>query len=112
MTITKLINDFSHFHSFRSLYWKDTYKNGVQEIQRALDATYDKSVPLHAAALRWLAHHSKLADDDGIIIGVSKMEHLEANIDALNGDPLHEDVVKAFDKAWDGIKSDCPLYHH
>ena len=77
-----------------------------------MDATYvDKKVPLFDAALRWLAHHSQLQADDGIILGFSKMEHFQANIDGVNGDPLHDDVVKAFDAAWDRIKSDCPKYN-
>lgn len=76
-----------------------------------LDATYQKEVPLYEAAMRWLVHHSQLRNGDGIILGASKNEHLEANNRAVNGDPLHEDVVKAFDDAWQLIKSDCPKYN-
>lgn len=79
-----------------------------------LDTVYqtEVKVPLYEAAMRWLVHHSQLRDDDAVILGVSKNEHLEANLAAVNcGDPLHEDVVKAFEDAWDLIKSDCPKYY-
>ena len=100
------------FFSYRARYWKDNYKHGVQEVQRVLDATYNKEVTLIEAAMRWLVHHSKLQDDDGIIIGVSKPEHMLPNNNAINdAEPLHEDVVKAFENAWDMIKSSCPKYH-
>lgn len=96
---------------YRGQWWKKSYKTGIEEIQKVLASIYEGKVPLYNAALRWLVHHSKLADDDGIIIGGSRVEHFQSNVDALNGEPLHEDVVKAFENAWDRIKSDYPKYH-
>ena len=61
--------------------------------------------------MRWLAHHSKLQDNDAVIIGASKLEHLQLNFEALDGGPLHEDVVSAFSEAWGLLKSDCPKYN-
>jgi len=48
---------------------------------------------------------------DGIIIGVSSMEHLVANLDACEEGPLDERVVKAFEEAWQLDKAYCPNYY-
>lgn len=71
----------------------------------------ENEVSLVQVAMRWLVHHSKLIDGDGVILGFSKEEHLLPNIEALDGGPLHENVVKAFEEAWANIKSGSPDYY-
>jgi len=98
--------------AYQDRYWRDNYKNGVQHIMKVLGDTYNEDVTLLEASFRWLQNHSQLIDEDGLILGFSKMEHFQQNIDAVNVlEPLHEDVVRAFDEAWDNIKSDCPKYN-
>ena len=67
--------------------------------------------PVHAA-LRWMRWHSRLKPDDGIICGASKLEHLEENLDALDGGALPAAVVAACDAGWARIKAAgiCPSY--
>jgi aflatoxin B1 aldehyde reductase len=68
------------------------------------------------ASLRWIVHHSKLdlrEGNDGIIIGVSKLEHLESNLDALmNKGPLPTEVVEALDQAWEIVQPMSTQYWH
>lgn len=97
--------------AYRDRYWRDQYKKGILEIQRVLQETYNDDVTLVEAAMRWLVHHSKLTDDDGVILGFSKLEQVAPNCEALDGSPLHENVVTAFENAWLNIKSGCPLYY-
>lgn len=94
---------------------------------RAL-AVVEEAVARHAGltmvetALRWLLHHSALrfaahgqtapGANDGIIIGVSSEEQLKANIKALEGGPLPDDVVKALDEAWLISKAESANYWH
>jgi len=97
---------------YRDRFWRDNYKEGVQLVQKVLDETYNKEVTLAEASIRWLNHHSALIDDDGLILGFSKPEHFQQNIDfACVDKPLHDDVVNAFNEAWNRIKSDCPKYN-
>jgi len=98
--------------AYQDRYWRDNYKTGVQHVIKVLDETYNKEVTLLEASLRWLQHHSNLIDDDGLILGFSKPEHFQQNIDAARVTaPLHENVIQAFDEAWNNIKSDCPKYN-
>lgn len=69
-----------------------------------------EKITLLEASSRWLVNHSKLIDNDGVVIGYSKVEQFEINLDALNGGQLHEDIVAAFDEAWENIRTDCPIY--
>lgn len=98
--------------AYQERFWRDNYKAGVELVKKVVDETYNGEVTLLEASMRWLHHHSALIDDDGVILGFSKIEHFQQNIDACCAtDPLHEDVVLAFDEAWNNIKSDCPKYN-
>lgn len=63
-------------------------------------------------ALRWAVHHSALRmngkGNDGVIIGVSKLEQLHENIRDLKKGPLPKDVVDALEKAWIVTKGVSP----
>ena len=48
--------------------------------------------------------------NDGIVIGVSSLEQMEANLMALDGGRLPEDVVRALDLGWEITKADCASY--
>jgi len=90
-------------------YWKKTYFTAVKEI-REVCALH--GVSMDEAALRWLQHHSSLkgSRNDGIILGASKVEHLEGNLKACEGTKLQEKVAAAYDKGWETVRSDCPSY--
>lgn len=61
----------------------------------------------HAAALRWTTWHSKLdaACGDAVIIGASKIEQLEENLDILEQGPLPEGLVEIMGKMWEDVKA-------
>jgi len=60
----------------------------------------------HAAALRWTTWHSNLdaACGDAVIIGASRIEQLEENLDILEQGPLPEALVQVMDSVWDDVK--------
>lgn len=57
-----------------------------------------------------MSHHSGLDAKDGIIIGASSVGHLEENLRDLKKGPLPEEMVKAFDEAWEHVRICCPSY--
>eukprot|EP00927_Polykrikos_kofoidii_P052571 TRINITY_DN46449_c0_g1_i1.p1 TRINITY_DN46449_c0_g1~~TRINITY_DN46449_c0_g1_i1.p1 ORF type:complete len:437 (-),score=81.98 TRINITY_DN46449_c0_g1_i1:34-1344(-) len=61
-------------------------------------------------ALRWLIHHSLLRDGDGVILGVSKVAQLGANLKAWLDGPLPPEVVAACDAAWEAARPACESY--
>ena len=65
------------------------------------------------AALRWIYFHSQLKSGfgDAVILGVSKLHHLESNLEAIKKGPLPEEVVNVFEEIWTEIKPDAPAYH-
>lgn len=56
----------------------------------------------HAAALRWTAYHSALDPSlgDAIIIGASKVEQLEENLDIIAAGPLPDEVAQAVEDVY------------
>ena len=64
------------------------------------------------ATYRWLAYHSMLNGErgDAILIGASKLGHLKQNMETVKAGPLPEEVVDAFERAWEVTKGDSPEY--
>ncbi|XP_048028456.1 aflatoxin B1 aldehyde reductase member 4-like [Megalobrama amblycephala] len=99
--------------AYRDRYWKESNFQGIDGIQKALEAAYGSEKPtLTSAAIRWMYHHSHLKGDqgDGVIIGMSTMEQLRENLTAAAEGPLKQEVVDAFKHAWDLVAHECPNY--
>lgn len=65
------------------------------------------------AALRWNSHRSLLRREcgDTLVIGASRPEQLEKNLESLEKGPLPEEVVRAFDDdAWAIVKATAVPY--
>ncbi|KAJ1326333.1 aflatoxin B1 aldehyde reductase [Microdochium nivale] len=102
--------------NYRARYFKDATFRALQTIEQAV-AKHD-GLTMIETALRWAVHHSKLralqqdGGNDGIIIGISSLQQLEGNLDALEKGPLPDDVVAALDEAWMITKAEAPNYWH
>ncbi|KIW06149.1 uncharacterized protein PV09_03311 [Verruconis gallopava] len=98
---------------YRERYFRDSLFDALKSIE---PVTQKYNLTLIETALRWIVHHSVLkvfAKDgghDGIIIGVSSLEQLEANLADLEKGPLPDEVVQILDQAWDRIKYQGPPY--
>lgn len=94
-------------------YWKKSLFDLLEKLRVTLDRVYGEGkVSFVDASLRWMYHHSKMdgSHGDTVILGASSVMHLEENIKSTKHGPLHEDVVKVFDEAWDEMKGDCVNY--
>lgn len=96
--------------NYQSRYWKKTYFEAIDMLKK-ICGKY--SIGITEATMRWLTHSSILNSDrgDGIIIGVSKMQHLIQNIKYAQGDVLPEEVIEAFDLAWTICRNEAPEYY-
>ncbi|KAF9122040.1 hypothetical protein BGW39_010075 [Mortierella sp. 14UC] len=92
---------------YRDRYWNTLYFEAITSLTKV---TQEHQLTLVEATLRWMSHHSGLHDQDGIIIGVSSIQHLEQNLIDLDKGPLPKEVVEAFDSAWEHVKVACPKY--
>ncbi|XP_049849298.1 aflatoxin B1 aldehyde reductase member 4-like [Schistocerca gregaria] len=92
---------------YQKRYWKRGYFDAIGLMCGSLGEGED----LAGVSLRWLLHHSKLGEEDGVIIGQSSMEHLRANLSAFSMPPLSPEVVDACDRAYDVCKAEQPAYY-
>ncbi len=88
-------------------YWKKSFFEALDILREACG-----EISLVEDTYRWLAFHSALDENqgDGILIGASKYSQLEQNIVAIEKGPLPENIVEAFEKAWQHCKADSPEY--
>ena len=100
---------FTHRPNYQKRYWKRSFFEAVNVIKAA---AAKHGISTIEATYRWAAYHSMLKGDrgDAIIIGASKLSHLEQNIETVKAGPLPEDVVAAFENAWAMTKADSPEY--
>lgn len=100
-----------------SLYRKRYFKDATFDALRLIEPVVQKhNLTLLETAFRWIRHHSQLrindGGNDGIIIGVSSQQQLEANLADIEKGPLPEEVVKVLDDAWMITKPTAANYWH
>ena len=100
---------FTHRPNYQGRYWKKSFFEAVDLIKKAGE---NYGISTIEATYRWLSYHSMLNGDrgDAIIIGASKLNHLIQNMNAVKSGPLPDEMVKAFDTAWEITKGDSPEY--
>jgi aryl-alcohol dehydrogenase-like predicted oxidoreductase len=87
-------------------YWHPAYFDAVDELQRAGAAAGRSLVDL---SLNWLLHHTAA---DCVILGASRVEHLEQNLQALeSGGPLPPNLLDAIERVWQGLRGITPNYN-
>jgi len=109
---------FAANESYQTRYWKPYY---FDVIGRYADLSRHHGIEPAAAALRWLLHHSALAEDgnndtagderaNAVILGATSEAHLVANLDACEQGPLPAELVAALDEGWEKVRQACIKY--
>lgn len=100
---------FTNRPNYQKRYWKDSYFNAVEKIK---DVCAECEIDIVEAAYRWLAYHSMLKAErgDGIIVGASRVDQLEKNMETVQKGPLPEKLVEVINEAWNISKPDAPEY--
>lgn len=95
--------------NYQGRYWKKSFFNALHMLVERCDKL---NIPLAEAAYRWLSNHSQLnqSEGDGIIVGASKLSHLQQNISANEKGELPDEILEAFEDAWFEAKPDSPDY--
>ena len=103
------VGRFTNRPNYQKRYWKKSYFDAVNYLK---EATEIEKINIVDATYRWLAYHSMLNEDrgDAIIIGASKLSHLQQNMESIKSGPLPERLVNAFNNAWNICKADSPEY--
>lgn len=95
---------FGQVQAYYERYWLDSNFDALAELMEIAEKAGKKPVEL---AFQWLAAQDVV---DSIIIGFTKMEHLEQNLTAWEGE-IGEDILKACDDVWKKIKGDSFQYN-
>lgn len=91
--------------SYRSRYWKAAQFDAIQQLRRIAD---DGDMQLGELALRWLRDRPLV---DAVTLGVSKLEQLHQNLQALQGPPLAAAELQACDDVWERLRGVAPDYN-
>ena len=98
-----------HRPNYQNRYWKKSFFDAVDLLKNVCEKY---SITTVEATYRWLAYHSMLNAErgDAIIIGASKLDHLKQNMNAVKAGPLQDEILEAFEQAWNITKADSPEY--
>jgi aryl-alcohol dehydrogenase-like predicted oxidoreductase len=86
-------------------YWHDADFDAVEEL-RAIAGKAGRS--LVSLALNWIYHHTSV---DGVIIGASRTDQLNENLQALEDGALDEETLRACDEVWLKLRGPAPIYN-
>lgn len=81
---------------------------GAEDLHSAMKK-FDAEVKSHnltstEVAIRWIAHHSALRDDDGIILGASKAEQVRETVNMIKRGPLPGELLRSAEDLWSEVK--------
>lgn len=90
---------------YRDRYWNQAQFDAVDRLHAVAEGA---GLTLVELAFRWVLG-SKLAD--GMLLGASRLKQLRSNLQALQGQPLGEDVRRACDDVWADLQGAAPAYN-
>jgi len=96
--------------AYRQRFFNDTMFSALEALKAALAALDGEPISPYAAVIRYLAFHSKLTPDDGLILGGSCAKHIEVNAASLRDGPLPQSIVDVIDSAAEATSTVCPPY--
>lgn len=94
---------------YRKLYWNEPTFAALDVIR---PLAQKHGMTTSEAALRWTSHHSAMKGEkgDAAVIGASSAKQLEENLANLEKGPLPQDLVEAFEEAWQIVKVNTAPY--
>jgi len=98
---------------YRQRYWKKEHFDQIEALKVLLAEVYPgEEVGVPEAAYRWIYNNSKLSGERGdcVIIGASRLEQLQMNMELSQKPPLDKAVVEFFNNWWTQTKQFCPKY--
>ena len=86
-------------------YWHPAYFDAVDQLA---ESARNAGRSLVDFSLSWLLHHTAT---DCIILGASKVEQLEQNLDVFDKQPLPAEAIAVCDSVWRGLRGITPKYN-
>jgi aryl-alcohol dehydrogenase-like predicted oxidoreductase len=96
---------FDNNRMYLDRYWHQADFDAVDQLQRIAAAAGRSLVSL---ALNWLYRHTPV---ECIILGASRLDHLEQNLNVLSDGPLDPETLQSCDKVWEALRGPTPKYN-
>jgi aryl-alcohol dehydrogenase-like predicted oxidoreductase len=96
---------FDKNQAYLDRYWHEQNFSALQDLTAAARSTNRSLVSL---ALNWVLHHSPV---DCVIIGASRLVHLEENLRAAVEGALPAETVAECDRVWARLRGPSPKYN-
>ena len=93
------------------LFFRDTI-TFILSLELLVEHHPDSAISVPEAAFRWIYNHSALdgARGDAVVIGASRLDQVNANLELSQAGPLKPEVVTFMDNWWRSTKHLCPQY--
>jgi aryl-alcohol dehydrogenase-like predicted oxidoreductase len=91
--------------SYTKRYWTPMHFTAVDRLK---EIAADAGMSLIELSLRWLDAQPHV---EAVLLGASKVEHLEANLAALQGPPPDAETLVRVDAVWADLRGAAPRYN-
>ena len=88
---------FSNNPMYYSRYWSD---ENFEAVEKLMEIASDNEMSILELSMKWCAAQPVVTS---IISGVSKLEQIKQNIEALEGAPLSAEILAACDDVWHSL---------
>jgi len=96
---------FDKNQAYLDRYWHEQNFSALQDLS---NAARESGRTLVSLALNWALHHTPV---DSVIIGASKIVHLEENLRAAEEGALSSEAVASCDRVWARLRGPSPKYN-
>jgi aryl-alcohol dehydrogenase-like predicted oxidoreductase len=96
---------FDNNQMYLDRYWHPAYFDAVERLEQVAKEAQRSLISL---SLNWLLNHTKT---DCVILGASRLEQLQQNIDTLNDGALEKPALDAIDQVWRDLRGITPKYN-
>ncbi len=90
---------------FKAQYDKPSMHTAIKNLETIIQPL---GISGTEAALRWICFHSALGKADSVILGSSRIGHIEQNVKDIAKGPLPQSVVDALQSLWETVEEDAP----
>ena len=90
---------------YQERYWHSANFDAVERLRSIAEVSGRSLLSL---SLNWLLHHTATSV---IILGASRLEQLDQNLEACDEGPLDPETVTAVDDVWRDLRGPIPIYN-
>lgn len=91
---------YDEMRVFGDMYLND---DNIAALKKMNELCAKNDMSMMEATMRWMVNHSPLNDQDGIILGASSKEQVDATLTACEKGPLPSEIVEGWEDLWKSV---------